>query len=215
MTIETRPTTISRPSCSSRRDRSATVDDSLLCFAKYLQLATTHNVDITMRTDWAATSSTMIMCPTSRRAYASFQLCIHDLQQDGRENEQRLRPCSAVWQDAAKRPAHRLQDMTHKAILLIPLVSKVANTLNAIDWLHWSQAYEGRLCESLNTFISLQILWTGCAIIPHIKAMYVPFQMPYDSLVCPYRLLSDRPKCGRWLVNPRWTPKYGHKIPIS
>ena len=34
----------------------------------------------------------------------------------------------------------------------------------------WKNIYEGRLCESLNTFISLQILWTGTAIIPRITA---------------------------------------------
>ena len=48
-----------------------------------------------------------------------------------------------------------------------------------------------------------------------MKARDVPFLMLYGSLICTHRLQSDRPKCRGCLVDPRWTPKYDHKIPIS
>ena len=39
--------------------------------------------------------------------------------------------------------------------------------------------------------------------IPHMKALDVPFHLPYGSLICTKRLHSDRPKCGGMLANPR------------
>ena len=41
------------------------------------------------------------------------------------------------------------------------------------------------------------------AIIPHIKAMDVPFHMGYGGLICSKALLSDRPKWGVMHADPR------------
>ena len=38
--------------------------------------------------------------------------------------------------------------------------------------------------------------------MPHMKAMYLPFQIPYGSLVFPNRLQGDRPKCRGRLADP-------------
>ena len=52
--------------------------------------------------------------------------------------------------------------------------------------------YEGQFTGSFARAISLQILGTGHATIPHIKAMDVPFHLIYGSLICAKRLQSDR-----------------------
>ena len=52
--------------------------------------------------------------------------------------------------------------------------------------------YEGGFTESFTRTVSLQILGTGHATIPHIKAMDVPFHLIYDNLICGKRLQSDR-----------------------
>ena len=41
------------------------------------------------------------------------------------------------------------------------------------------------------------------AAIPHMKAICVPFHMGYGSLICSKMLQSDRPKCGKMLLDPR------------
>ena len=38
--------------------------------------------------------------------------------------------------------------------------------------------------------------------IPHMKAMDVPFHLPYGMLISIHRLHSDRPKCRGGLVDP-------------
>ena len=53
-------------------------------------------------------------------------------------------------------------------------------------------SYEGGFTESFTRTISLQILGTGHAAIPHIKAMDVPFHLIYGNLICGKRLQSDR-----------------------
>ena len=62
--------------------------------------------------------------------------------------------------------------------------------------------YEGGLCESLNTFISLKPLGIGHANIPHIKAMDVPFHLIYSSLICAKRSQSDRQNKMGYLQTP-------------
>ena len=57
------------------------------------------------------------------------------------------------------------------------------------------RTYEGGLCGSLNTFISLQILGVEQANNPHMKAMHLPFHMRYSSLIYAKGLHRDMPKC--------------------
>ena len=53
-------------------------------------------------------------------------------------------------------------------------------------------AYEGQSGGSFLCAISLQPLGAGHAIIPHIKAMDVPFHLIYGRLIYAKRLQSDR-----------------------
>ena len=48
----------------------------------------------------------------------------------------------------------------------------------------------------------MQPLGIGNAIIPHMKALDVPFHLVYGSLICFKGLQSDRPKCKRLLADP-------------
>ena len=45
--------------------------------------------------------------------------------------------------------------------------------------------------------------------------MDVPFHLIYGSLMCAKRLQSDSQKKEDQFLDPSWTPKYDHKIPIS
>ena len=72
-----------------------------------------------------------------------------------------------------------------------------------IQW--QNDLYEGGFTGSFTRTISLQILGTGHATIPHIKAMDVPFHMGYGGLICSKALQSDRPKWGGMYADPRWT----------
>ena len=53
--------------------------------------------------------------------------------------------------------------------------------------------------------ITLQPLVADQAFMPHMEAMYVPFQMRYGNLTCYKGLQSERPKCLRQLVESSWT----------
>ena len=57
------------------------------------------------------------------------------------------------------------------------------------------RTYEGSAIRSANWSLTLQPLVAGQAYVPHMKAIYLPFHMPYGSLVCPYRLQIDRLIC--------------------
>ena len=46
-------------------------------------------------------------------------------------------------------------------------------------------------------------LWVEINFLYLIRAMYLPFQMPYDSLVCTYWLQNDNPKYRGWLSDLR------------
>ena len=48
----------------------------------------------------------------------------------------------------------------------------------------------------------MQPLVADHTTIPHMKAMDVPFNLMYDSLICFKGLQSDRPKCWASLVDP-------------
>ena len=65
---------------------------------------------------------------------------------------------------------------------------------------HYHTAVIGRVYEAYNrkTFmnsITLQPLVADQAFMPHMEAMYVPFQMRYGNLTCYKGLQSERPKC--------------------
>ena len=54
--------------------------------------------------------------------------------------------------------------------------------------------------------VSVQPLAADQGFMPHMKAMDVPFYLPYGRLICTNRLLSDRPKYIGMLADPG-TPK--------
>ena len=54
--------------------------------------------------------------------------------------------------------------------------------------------YEAKDEKSLTTVIAMQPLVADHALMPHLKAMYVPFHMAYSGLICSKGLQSDRPK---------------------
>ena len=54
--------------------------------------------------------------------------------------------------------------------------------------------YEGKDEKTCTALISLQPLVVDQAAMPHMRAMYVPFNMVYGWLMCYQRLQSDRPK---------------------
>ena len=54
--------------------------------------------------------------------------------------------------------------------------------------------YEGTLHKRFMNFLTLQPLVVDEALMPYMKAMYVPFHLLYGSLICYQRLQSDRPK---------------------
>ena len=56
------------------------------------------------------------------------------------------------------------------------------------------QVYEGENVKSFTTFIAMQPLVPDHACMPHMKAIHVPFNWMYSSLICNQRLQSDRPK---------------------
>ena len=55
-------------------------------------------------------------------------------------------------------------------------------------------AYEGKDEKSFTSLIAMQPLVADHALMPHLKAMYVPFHMAYSGLICSKGLQSDRPK---------------------
>ena len=57
-----------------------------------------------------------------------------------------------------------------------------------------SVTYEGTLHKRFMNFLTLQPLVVDQALMPYMKAMYVPFHLLYGSLICYQRLQSDRPK---------------------
>ena len=65
--------------------------------------------------------------------------------------------------------------------------------------------YEAYNSKKVMNSIALQPLVADQVLMPHIKAMYVPFQMGYGSLMCYKGLRSDRLKCLRVLVEASWT----------
>ena len=54
--------------------------------------------------------------------------------------------------------------------------------------------YEAKDERSFTSLIAMQPLVTDHALMPHLKAMYVPFHMAYSGLICSKGLQSDRPK---------------------
>ena len=54
--------------------------------------------------------------------------------------------------------------------------------------------YEGKDERSFTTFIAMQPLVPDNSYMPHMKAIHVPFNWLYGSLICNQRLQSDRPK---------------------
>ena len=54
--------------------------------------------------------------------------------------------------------------------------------------------YEGRLSKRFMNVVPLQPLVVDQAFMSYMKAMDVPFDMLYGSLICYHRLQSDRPK---------------------
>ena len=75
--------------------------------------------------------------------------------------------------------------------------------------------YEAKDEKTCMALISLQPLVADQASMPHMKAMDVPFHLLYSSPIYLKGLQSERPICLASFVDPRWTPKYDHKIPIS
>ena len=57
-----------------------------------------------------------------------------------------------------------------------------------------TNVYEGKDEKTCTALISLQPLVADQASMPHMRAMYVPFNMVYGRLMCYQRLQSDRPK---------------------
>ena len=57
-------------------------------------------------------------------------------------------------------------------------------------------------------FLTLQPLVVDQAVMPYMKAMYVPFHLLYGSLICYQRLQSERSKCLRVLVEVSQTQKH-------
>ena len=55
--------------------------------------------------------------------------------------------------------------------------------------------YEGDVVKRFMNLVALQPLVVDEAFMPHMKAMDVPFQTMYGSLICFKGLQSDRPKC--------------------
>ena len=54
--------------------------------------------------------------------------------------------------------------------------------------------YEAEIVKRGMDSIALQPHVADHAYIPHMKAMHVPFNWLYGSLICNHRLQSDRPK---------------------
>ena len=55
--------------------------------------------------------------------------------------------------------------------------------------------YEAYNRKTFMNSIALQPLVADQAFMPHMEAMYVPFQMRYGNLTCYKGLQSERPKC--------------------
>ena len=55
--------------------------------------------------------------------------------------------------------------------------------------------YEAHNRKTCMNSITLQPLVADQAFMPHMEAMYVPFQMRYGNLTCYKGLQSERPKC--------------------
>ena len=55
--------------------------------------------------------------------------------------------------------------------------------------------YEAYNRKTFMNSITLQPLVADQAFMPHMEAMYVPFQMRYGNLTCYKGLQSERPKC--------------------
>ena len=75
--------------------------------------------------------------------------------------------------------------------------------------------YEGTLHKRFMNFLTLQPLVVDQALMPYMKAMYVPFHLLYGSLICYQRLQSDRPKWRGMVAEVSQTQKHMYKIPIS
>ena len=54
--------------------------------------------------------------------------------------------------------------------------------------------YEARNEKSFTSLIAMQPLVPDHAYMPHMKAIHVPFNWMYSSLICNQRLQSDRPE---------------------
>ena len=62
------------------------------------------------------------------------------------------------------------------------------------------EVYEAYKQKTFMTLIALQPLVPEQVFLPHMEAMYVPFNMGYCSLICYKGLQSERAKCLRQLV---------------
>ena len=89
----------------------------------------------------------------------------------------------------APAPADSRMDRSMQKLLLLCF-----NPLSVLGNLSTLREYEGGFKGSFTRAISLQILGTGHATIPHIKAKDVPFQMGYGGLISSKSLQNDRPK---------------------
>ena len=68
-----------------------------------------------------------------------------------------------------------------------------------------TELYEGGFLEKFPTFVALQPMGEDPAIIPHMKAMDVPFHLVHGSLISFKVLQNDGPKCRGMSVDPRRT----------
>ena len=67
--------------------------------------------------------------------------------------------------------------------------------LNYNGFLDHPAIYEAYNRKTFMNSITLQPLVADQAFMPHMEAMYVPFQMRYGNLTCYKGLHSERPKC--------------------
>ena len=54
--------------------------------------------------------------------------------------------------------------------------------------------YEAKDEKTFTSLIAMQPLVADHSYMPHMKAIHVPFNWLYGSLICNQRLQSDRPK---------------------
>ena len=68
------------------------------------------------------------------------------------------------------------------------------NSFSFFGFLPPSLVYEAKDEKTCTSLIAMQPLIADHALMPHLKAMYVPFHMAYSGLICSKGLQSDRPK---------------------